>query len=727
MTQLNSVLYILGCNEGPSKRYRVFNHIDYLKAQGIHAEWIWDVHPEAGDPEYLKKFSIVVNFRGGHSDRCDRLFDILKSLKIPSVYDIDDLVFDPSLAGQIDAYRLMNVEDQRSYLDGMNSISRMVLSSDYITTSTSYLRDYLEGYSKKPTFIVPFGINDQQIKIATSYQPQPSSARFIGYLSGTKTHERDFAEAAPALRRILAEYDDVFLKLVGPLDIDTHLPGLRHKIVQIPFMHWEELVIETASLYVSLAPFEPGSPFCQSKSDLKFVEPALSSVPTIASAIGSFQDVIESGVNGFIANTQEEWYAALRQLIDDPCFRDAMGAKAHRTVIRDRSPHRIGEILKETYQAIIDIHHDGAENVILPTRKSRPAKTQGLRIAWVIPQPFEASGGHRNIFRAIRYLSEFGHHCTLHVLPDNHRFSVGEEIRDFITQEFFDIKADKVWHGVDNIEECDVLICTYWTTAYVVKTNAHKAKLHIYFLQDFEPMFFPMGTDYVRACETYKFGFFPVTSGPWPLKMLQSQFGVTEGVFFRFPLDRSIYFPPTERPADRPRVAYFARPDMPRRCYPLGVAALEIVKRERPDVDIVFYGDHSQKYVNVPFEFTNLGMTPRIEDLGDLYRSSDVGVCFSTTNPSLVPFEMMACGCPVVDLDVNGNEVSYGSRDNCVLASASPESIAEAVLGVLGDAGKRAALSQRGLAFATDFPTELEMAKIIENAIITQFDRVSGG
>ena len=34
------VLYILGCNEGPSKRYRVFNHIEALKAAGHHAEWI---------------------------------------------------------------------------------------------------------------------------------------------------------------------------------------------------------------------------------------------------------------------------------------------------------------------------------------------------------------------------------------------------------------------------------------------------------------------------------------------------------------------------------------------------------------------------------------------------------------------------------------------------------------------------------------------------------------
>lgn len=72
MSNALRVLYILGCNEGPSKRYRVFNHINYLKIHNIESEWIWDIHPELQDDEYLKQFSIVVNFRG----------DTLKELKI---------------------------------------------------------------------------------------------------------------------------------------------------------------------------------------------------------------------------------------------------------------------------------------------------------------------------------------------------------------------------------------------------------------------------------------------------------------------------------------------------------------------------------------------------------------------------------------------------------------------------------------------------------------------
>ena len=723
-----SVLYILGCNEGPSARYRVFNHIDSLRKQGIHAEWVWEIHPELADANYLRRFSIVVNFRGGWSDRMGAITELLRQLDIPTVYDIDDLVFDPSLVEGIDAYTKMDKPAQQDYRAGMASIERMMKASDYVTVSTPFLADYAQTFTGKRVWVVPFGVNDRQLEISRHVRGWADvgsavPARFITFLSGTNTHERDFAEAVDALRRVLVEYDDVYLKLVGYLDVDKHLPGLAHKVIRLPFMPWKDLVIEAASAYINIAPFDPDSPFCQSKSDLKYVEPAISGVPTIASPISSFQASITSGSNGIIARSAQQWYEALKSLIDDTALRDRLGINARAHVHRERLPEHIGARLAEVYREAVRLHAEPGLAIPAPlAARARPEK--GLRIDWVIPQPFEGSGGHRNIFRAIRYLSEFGHSCVVHVLPDNHRFSTGREIRDFITSEFFDLKAADVVHGVDHITETDVLVCTYWTTAYVVKDNAAKAPHHVYFLQDYEPMFFPMGVDYVRACETYRFGFYPVTSGPWPLHMLQEQWGVTEGMSFRFPIDRSIYHANQDLspPSRAQRIAYFARPDMPRRCYPLGVAALEIVHQRRPDVEILFYGDHSQKFQNIPFPFTNVGMTPRIEDLGDLYRSVDLGLCFSTTNPSLVPFEMMACGIPVVDLDVNGNEVSYGGRGNCILAKPNPVDIADKILATLDDPAKMLELRSNGLSYASTFPTELEMARIIERGILESYD-----
>lgn len=206
--------------------------------------------------EYLRQLSIIVNFRGGHSDRLERMCNLAAALNIPTVYDIDDLVFDPSLADQIDACRKMGPDQERECADGMRSIERALRLFDCVTASTRFLADYVARFTAKPTWIIPFGVDQRQLEIGADLPGYQGGPRFITYLSGTNTHERDFAEAVAALRRILVEYDDVYVKLVGHLDIDKHLPGLRDKVIQIPFIHWQSLVFEAASAYVNIAPFE---------------------------------------------------------------------------------------------------------------------------------------------------------------------------------------------------------------------------------------------------------------------------------------------------------------------------------------------------------------------------------------------------------------------------------------------------------------------------------------
>lgn len=344
-----------------------------------------------------------------------------------------------------------------------------------------------------------------------------------------------------------------------------------------------------------------------------------------------------------------------------------------------------------------------------------------LRISFVIPQPFEGSGGHRNIFRTVKFLSRFGHKLAVYVNPDNDRFKTSAEVEDFITANFFDLTANIIWQA-DKIEKCDVLFATHWTTAYIVDKNRDKAKLCCYFIQDFEPYFYSMSYDYIVSYNTYKLGLYPITSGPWPLKLIQRHFDIHGGDYFRFPIDKSIYYKHSEeKNYAHKRIVFFARPDMPRRCYNLGVEGLAIVKAMRPDVEIIFYGAKSNSYVNIPFNFTNLGIVPEISQLGNLYRSADVGICFSTTNPSLVPYEMMACGCPVVDLNFNDNAINYGGKENVMLVGPTEREIAEGILYLLEDCQLSKTIIANGLEYCNSFPDEEEMVRMIERIILNQF------
>jgi glycosyltransferase involved in cell wall biosynthesis len=723
VAKLTKVLFLLGCLEGPSKRYRVFNHIEALGLYGVEAEWIYDIDPRINIVDYVSSFSLIVNFRSGFNDRVEALYRSARDAGIQVVYDIDDLVFDEEALDHIDAYVRMDDAEQEEYVEGVRSMRRALLAADYCTTSTKFLQDYIGRATGKRSWVIPFGVNAEQVEIVDHIEPWESrDARFIGYLSGTKSHQRDFAEVAPALRTVLQEYPDAYLKIVGFLDVEEYLPGLENKIVRIPFMDWRDLLIETSTLHVALAPFDVESDFCQAKSELKFVEQALCSVPTIASDISAFRLAIEHGKNGFIAKGENGWVDCLRVLLNDRSYRDQVAREAHLSCLRSYTPIQIGRLLRDTYQEILDARDRGADT---PSRAAAVARSKpGLRISWIIPQPFEGSGGHRNIFRAIKYLSEFGHQCTLYMTRDNMRFANGEQVSEFIDREFFPLGVDEVRVDFDRVAACDVLVSTYWTTAYVARENADRTFLNVYFIQDFEPMFFPMGTDYVRALQSYRFGFYHIASGPWPLTMIEKHTGVTGGGFFRFPIDRSIYFANQAVGRSSNRVIFFARPDMPRRCYWLGIEALKIVKERRPELEIVLYGSRKEKLVDASFEFTNLGLTDTIDELGELYRSAALGICFSTTNPSLVPYEMMACGCPVVDLNVNNNEVNYGGSGNSLLVDPDPKLIAEGILDLLSDPARMLDLKLRGMAYARDFPSEVEMARTIEDLLVAEYRRV---
>jgi glycosyltransferase involved in cell wall biosynthesis len=239
-----------------------------------------------------------------------------------------------------------------------------------------------------------------------------------------------------------------------------------------------------------------------------------------------------------------------------------------------------------------------------------------------------------------------------------------------------------------------------------------------YFVQDFEPFFAPIGADYFAAERTYRSGLLCITLGPWLEQLLTTRYGA-RARHVSFFVDRAHYYPgPARTTAGRQRVAFFGRPHMPRRCYELGVDALRLLHRMRPDVEICIFGaDDFPGLDGLPH--VDMGTLSR-DRLGDLYRSADVGLAFSTTNPSLATFEMMACGLPLVDLDVFDSRERHGGYP-AVLTEATGDALARAMARVLDDGALAASLRAESLAFTSSLPdpsTALgRISEIVEDEI----------
>jgi glycosyltransferase involved in cell wall biosynthesis len=160
-------------------------------------------------------------------------------------------------------------------------------------------------------------------------------------------------------------------------------------------------------------------------------------------------------------------------------------------------------------------------------------------------------------------------------------------------------------------------------------------------IQDYDELFFPISTRYYHAAKV-KIG--PeafIASGKW-MKLP----GRT--AYLPFPVDTVIYHARPEIAVERDiDVLFFHKPELPRRCALVCEQLAEKLLAKRPDLRIAFYGSPLSKFLTKA-HVKHLGALPSLESLSEVYRRSRVGVSFNLTNPSLIPFEQMACGCVAV-------------------------------------------------------------------------------
>ena len=188
----------------------------------------------------------------------------------------------------------------------------------------------------------------------------------------------------------------------------------------------------------------------------------------------------------------------------------------------------------------------------------------------------------------------------------------------------FPLKA-KAYIGSDSAPTAHISIATAWHTAYDVRnfqTTRHKC----YFVQDYEPWFFPAGSLATFAEETYRFGFTGITAGTWLADMLHRDFGMTTHAV-SFSYDRELYRVLPRKNPETKNIFFYARPNTARRSFELGVLVLAEVAKRHPDAIAVLAGADLSGY-EIPFKHTNPGIVD-LADLPALYAQCDVGLVLS--------------------------------------------------------------------------------------------------
>ena len=342
------------------------------------------------------------------------------------------------------------------------------------------------------------------------------------------------------------------------------------------------------------------------------------------------------------------------------------------------------------------------------------ATSPALRIAWIIPLPIIGSGGYTNILRIINLLATFGHdnviYMQMHGIPPEY----ADQPERFIRRHFGPIFATvKPWPEV--IDEVDVALATQWGTFEVLERCA-PGVTRAYFVQDFEPFFYAMGYEYLKAEATYRAGVPCITLGHWLGTFLREEYGATTYPF-DFAVEHELYYPRPELQPKRHRLLFYARPSTPRRCFDLGLEALTLVHERHPEAEIVLFGDQGLAAATKRFPFLDKGILGH-RALAELYASATIGLVLSPTNPSLMPPELMASRCAVVDLDLPPNHFLIEHNRTGLLAPAQPQALADAVCRLIEDATLREQLIADAEKHVKQFSWE-RSAQQVEAALLT--------
>lgn len=289
-----------------------------------------------------------------------------------------------------------------------------------------------------------------------------------------------------------------------------------------------------------------------------------------------------------------------------------------------------------------------------------------LTINWLMPPPGKGSGGHMTLFRFIRYLELEGHTCRIY-FHNPGEFSTVESVRAVMGDSFPSVKAPMKWLKQDaEMADADAIFATSWETAYTVYNSSVNAK-KMYFVQDFEPYFYPTGSFSILAENTYKMGLRGITAGGWLKQKLNKDYGMTTDAFW-FGSDSGVYS--FKQQKQRKEIVFYARPYTERRAFELGILTLDLFHRKHPDYTINFIGWDVSQY-DIPFTYKNLGILDPSE-LNDVYNRCSASLVMSLTNMSLLPLELLSSGCiPVVNEGDNNRLVS----DNKYIAYSATDAV----------------------------------------------------
>ena len=318
---------------GASSRLRFFQYAKYLQRNG----WSIDICP-LFDNDYVENFyatgrkkiskiftcylrRLFILFKAKHFDLLwieKELFPMLpatierflNAMRIPYIVDYDDAIFHN--------YDMNKNKMFRIFLK--NKIDAVMKNASIVMAGNRYLAERAKKAGASKVELIPTVVDSDKYK--PRYEPND---RFtIGWI-GSPATEKYLQMIIQVLEDLKKKIDFQFIA-VGAKNFNA--PGIDYKLHS-----WSEdsEADEIERFDVGIMPLVD-EPWERGKCGYKLIQYMACGKPVIASPVGINKEIVEPGINGYLAQNSEEWLDSLLKLNNDVKLRAAIGKNNRKKV-----------------------------------------------------------------------------------------------------------------------------------------------------------------------------------------------------------------------------------------------------------------------------------------------------------------------------------------------------------------------------------------------------------
>jgi glycosyltransferase involved in cell wall biosynthesis len=327
-----SMLALVGDMSGPTL-WRVLQPFTALEKRGYPAAW--DMNDAHGIGEVAAAYDGVVLARLGwqpeHRPIAEGWFRAMRRARKLVVMEADDDVFSPEIDRRTVALGWTDGKTPER-LEAARLLRIWTLRQcDGVTVSTRRLATVVRGLTDRPVVVVPNAIDLGWFRRVLRAQPRQVPSPTIGWAGGKRPDE-DLAPMAEAWGRVARRCPSVRFVVGGylPPVVATAVP--EDRLVVVPWLPLERYPAGLRDVDVACCSVAD-TPFNRCKSPIKAYEAAVAGAAVVATPT-LYGALIEHGATGYLAETADDWEAALVEMVERPALRSIMARRLLRVVER---------------------------------------------------------------------------------------------------------------------------------------------------------------------------------------------------------------------------------------------------------------------------------------------------------------------------------------------------------------------------------------------------------